>query len=37
MPWETNNDALASIVQLVGVVAMVGIGIGLARLSYAGE
>jgi uncharacterized membrane protein len=37
MPWETNNDALASILQLVGVVAMIGIGIGLARLSYVGE
>jgi hypothetical protein len=37
MPWETSNDALASILQLVGVVAMIGIGVGLARLSYVGD
>jgi hypothetical protein len=33
-PWTTNNDALASAIQLVGVVAMAAIGVGLAWLSY---
>lgn len=33
-PWATNNDALASVVQLVGVAAMAAVGIGLAWLSY---
>ncbi len=33
-PWTTNGSILATLVQLFGVVAMVGVGIGLARLSY---
>jgi uncharacterized membrane protein YadS len=36
-PWQTNNDGLASVLQLVGVVAMIGIGIGLAWLSSSQE
>jgi len=34
MPWETSDDMLASVVQLIGVAAMIALGIGLARLSY---
>ncbi|MFT4921504.1 MAG: hypothetical protein ACI8XM_000704 [Haloarculaceae archaeon] len=37
MPWETNNDMLASVVQLIGVAAMIAVGVGLARLSYVSE
>ncbi|MEF8781604.1 MAG: hypothetical protein V5A39_10275 [Haloarculaceae archaeon] len=37
MPWQTSNDLVASVIQLVGVVAMLAIGIGLARLSYVRE
>jgi len=33
-PWTTNNDALASAIQIVGVAAMIAVGIGLAWLSY---
>ena len=33
-PWTTNSSILATVVQLVGVVAMLAVGIGLARLSY---
>lgn len=33
-PWTTNGSRLATLVQLVGVVAMLTVGIGLARLSY---
>ena len=33
-PWTTNGSILTTLVQLVGVVAMVAVGIGLARLSY---
>ncbi len=36
-PWTTNNDPLASAIQLVGVAAMVGVGVWLARLSYTGR
>jgi hypothetical protein len=37
MPWQTSNDALASILQFLGVVAMLAVGIGLARLSYVSD
>ena len=33
-PWTTNNDPLASAVQLVGVAATVAVGLVLVRLSY---
>ncbi len=33
-PWTTNSSALVSAVQIVGVAAMIAVGIGLAWLSY---
>ena len=33
-PWAYNNDPLVSALQLVGVVAMIAIGVGLAWLVY---
>ncbi|PSQ61081.1 MAG: hypothetical protein BRD23_00915 [Halobacteriales archaeon SW_9_67_25] len=33
-PWAYSDDPLASAIQLVGVVAMVAIGVGLAWLVY---
>ena len=37
MPWATNGSILATLVQLIGVVAMIAVGVGLARLSYVEE
>jgi len=34
-PWATNGNTLVTLVQLVGVVATVAVGVGLARLSAA--
>jgi len=33
-PWVYNIDPLASVIQIVGVVAMAAIGVGLVWLSY---
>jgi len=33
-PWAYNNDPLVTVIQLVGVVAMIAIGVGLAWLVY---
>lgn len=33
-PWVYNDDPLASAIQLVGVVATIAIGVGLAWLVY---
>lgn len=33
MPWATNGDLAASIVQMVGILATIGIGAGLVWLS----
>lgn len=33
-PWAYNNDPVVSVIQLVGVAAMVVIGVGLAWLVY---
>lgn len=32
-PWTTKGDALASVIQVVGVVAMAALGVFLVRLS----
>ncbi len=36
-PWSTTNDTVVLLLQLLGVVLTVGIGVGLAWLSYVGE
>lgn len=33
-PWTTNASVVATLIQFVGVVAMIGVGVALARLSY---
>ena len=33
-PWTTNGSVLATLIQLIGVVAMIAVGVALARLSY---
>jgi hypothetical protein len=34
MPWTTGNSAVASVLQMLGVVVLVVLGAGLAWLSY---
>ena len=33
MPWTTKGSLVVSVIQLVGVVAMIAVGVGLYRLS----
>jgi hypothetical protein len=33
MPWQTNGDLATSIVQLLGILATIGVGAGLVWLS----
>ncbi|MFW6265824.1 MAG: hypothetical protein ACOC2A_03505 [Halanaeroarchaeum sp.] len=33
MPWATNGDLAASIVQILGILATMGVGVGLVWLS----
>lgn len=33
-PWSTNESLAVTLVRLVGVVGLIAIGVGLARLSY---
>jgi hypothetical protein len=33
-PWTTNASVVATLIQFVGIVAMIGVGVALARLSY---
>lgn len=37
MPWTLGISAGAVILQLVGIVALLGLGVGLAWLSWVGE
>jgi len=36
-PWATNPDTVAVVLKLVGVVATIAIGVGLAYLSWTGR
>jgi hypothetical protein len=37
LPWATNDSVVASAIQLIGIAAMIALGIGLARLSHIPE
>lgn len=37
LPWTTTNDLVASLIQIVGIVATIAIGLVLMRIAYTGE
>jgi len=37
MPWATNNDIVASALQLIGVLLTIALGVGLAYVSWSGR
>lgn len=37
MPWATNNDMVASALQVVGILLTVVLGVGLAYVSWSGR
>jgi len=37
MPWATNNDMVASALQIIGILLTIVLGVGLAYVSWSGR
>lgn len=37
LPWTTNDDGLAVVIQLVGIVVLFGLGVVLVLMTYTGD